>query len=105
MKKIIFQRPPKDYMNNQISFNGTSFQFIKKNVMIFHKLVTNMKYPFFMVQNTIHKRGSSSLITYTTRAEKQQWEVMFPLMADSKKLLPYIIFKRKRIPKGIKFKT
>lgn len=58
---------------------------------------------FCIPQNIIDKKGSSSLITCTTRAEKQQWTVMFPLMADSKKLLPYIIFKGKRIPKGIEF--
>ena len=39
----------------------------------------------------------------TTGYEKYRFTVMLACMSDGTKLPPYIVFKRKTLPKGIKF--
>jgi hypothetical protein len=50
---------------------------------------------------TIEEKGTSS-IPVSTSATKVLWcTVMLSITADGRKLLPYVIFKRKTMPKGI----
>ena len=49
---------------------------------------------------TIAERGSSDIKITTTGHEKCNFTIVLGITADGKKLPPYIIFKRKTIPKG-----
>lgn len=46
---------------------------------------------------TLADRGTHSMLVKTTAAEKQCFMVMLAKMANSRKLPPYVIFKRKTI--------
>jgi len=55
---------------------------------------------FYMSRNTsIEKQGVRSVSIKTTGAEKQRCTVMLAVTADGGKLPPYVIFKRKTLPK------
>lgn len=51
-----------------------------------------------MPQNSMMElRGAKSVHVRTTGAEKQQCTVMLAVFADGRKLLPFIVFKRKTL--------
>ena len=52
---------------------------------------------------TIEKKGTSTVSIQTTGHEMNRFTVMLACMSDGTKLPPYIGFKRKTLPKGIKF--
>ena len=53
--------------------------------------------------STIEKKGTSTVTIRTNGAEKTRFTVMLACMADGTKLPPYIVFKRKTLPKGVTF--
>lgn len=53
--------------------------------------------------STIHPVGSSSVNILTTGHEKSRFTIMLCCMADGTKLLPYVVFNRKNLPKNLKF--
>lgn len=48
---------------------------------------------------TVHKRGDKSVIVKSTGNEKSRVNVMLTCLADGTKLPPYVILKRKTLPK------
>ena len=48
---------------------------------------------------TIEMKGSKSVIVKTSRNEKARIKVMLTVLADGRKLPPYVVLKRKTIPK------
>ena len=51
------------------------------------------------LDTTVNKKGDKSVTIRTGGNEKQRCTVMLCITADGIKLLPYVILKRKRIPK------
>jgi hypothetical protein len=49
---------------------------------------------------TIEGKGEKSVIIHTRGCEKQRRTVMLTITADGRKLPPYVIFKRKTMPKA-----
>jgi hypothetical protein len=55
-----------------------------------------------MPRNTaIYEKGASSVLVRTTGVKKLWCTVMLSINVDERKLLPYVILKRKTMPKGI----
>lgn len=52
---------------------------------------------------TVNASGSKTVLLKTTGHEKTRFTVVLGCMADGTKLKPLIIFKRKTLPKGVKF--
>ena len=52
---------------------------------------------------TLNMKGAKMVSIATTGHEKSRFTVMLACMADGTKLPPYVIFKRKTLPKGMKF--
>jgi len=52
---------------------------------------------------TLNMKGANTVSIATTGHEKSRFTVMLACMADGTKLPPYVIFKRKTLPKGMKF--
>ena len=52
---------------------------------------------------TVNPSGSKTVLVKTTGHEKTRFTVVLACMADGTKLKPLIIFKRKSLPKGVKF--
>lgn len=52
---------------------------------------------------TVHQKGSRQVIVRSTGNEKTRVTVMLSCTADGRKLPPYVVFKRKTLPKGEKF--
>jgi len=52
---------------------------------------------------TVNEKGASTISIKTTGHEKNRFTVMLACMSDGTKLPPYVIFKRKTLPKGIPF--
>nr|XP_054928945.1 uncharacterized protein LOC129385819 [Dermacentor andersoni] len=56
---------------------------------------------FDMPRNsTVDMKGAKSVQVKTTGAEKQRCTVMLAVTADGRKLPPFVVFKRKTLPKG-----
>lgn len=56
---------------------------------------------FDMPRNTtVEEKGARSVLIRTSGAEKLRCTVMLAVTADGRKLPPYVIFKRKTLPKG-----
>lgn len=51
------------------------------------------------MSRTVEQKGAHSVLVKTTGAEKQRFTVMLAITADGRKLPPYVIFKRKTVPK------
>ncbi|KAL1435126.1 hypothetical protein MTO96_011256 [Rhipicephalus appendiculatus] len=49
---------------------------------------------------TVNERGARSVLVKATGAEKQRFTVMLAVTAEGRKLPPYVIFKRKTVPKA-----
>jgi hypothetical protein len=55
---------------------------------------------FLMVANTtVDTKGSKSVLVKTTGHEKLRITVMLSVLADRRKLTPFVILKRKNLPK------
>src|SRR6218665_1265677 len=52
---------------------------------------------------TVDSSGAKTILVKTTGHEKTHFTVVLACMADGKKLKPVVIFKRKTLPKGVKF--
>ncbi|KAM7309619.1 tigger transposable element-derived protein 6-like [Ixodes scapularis] len=52
---------------------------------------------------TVHQKGSRQVTVRSTGNEKTRVTVMLSCTADGRKLPPYVVFKRKTLPKGEKF--
>lgn len=50
---------------------------------------------------TVELKGKKSVAVRTTGAERQRCTVMLWVTADERKLPPYVVFKRKRIPNEV----
>ena len=59
---------------------------------------------FDIVSNsTVDKKGSKTVSILTTGHEKDRFTVMLACLGDGTKLPPYVVFKRKTLPKKITF--
>ena len=59
---------------------------------------------FDIVSNsTVDKKGSKTVSILTTGHEKDRFTVMQACLGDGTKLPPYLVFKRKTLPKKITF--
>ena len=85
-KYVIGLRRAKDYLLGQI---GNTDQ-----TPVFFDMPSNY---------TINEKGAKEVRLRTTGGEKMRMTVMLAITADGRKLPPYIIFKRKTIPKGERF--
>lgn len=50
--------------------------------------------------STVEVKGAKSVLVKTTGAEKQRCTVMLAITADGRKLPPFVVFKRKTLPKN-----
>lgn len=56
-----------------------------------------------MWNQTVNAGGANTILIKTVGHEKTRFIVVLACMADSTKLKPLVIFKRKTLPKGVKF--
>src|SRR6218665_145250 len=54
---------------------------------------------------TVNSSGARTILIKTTGHEKTRFTVVLACLADGTKLKPVVIFKRKTLPKGVKFAT
>lgn len=100
------QRLPRDYTDKLISFQRYVIDIRREKSYDLSQIGNADQTPVFfdMPRNSsVEKRGSSSVVIRTSGAEKQRCTVMLAVTADGAKLPPYVIFKRKTIPKGVQF--
>ena len=105
-KTTVAQRLPKDLEEKTTSF----FRYViklRKKYSFDLKMIGNadqMPLTFDIASNsTVATKGVKSTPLLTTGHEKDRFTVMLGCLGDGTKLPPYVIFKCKTLPKGMKF--
>lgn len=99
------QRMPNDFDQKVIDFHRFVIRKRKAKKYLLSQIGNADQTPisFDMPQSrTIDTKGTSSVIVRTTGSEKQRCTVMLAVTADGRKLAPYVVLKRKTMPK-VKF--
>uniref|UniRef100_A0A023GJZ4 Putative tigger transposase n=1 Tax=Amblyomma triste TaxID=251400 RepID=A0A023GJZ4_AMBTT len=97
------QRLPAAYESKVIDFHHFVTRLREKCGYLMSQIGNADQTPltFDMPRNTtVNEKGARSVLVKTSGAEKQRCTVMLAVTADGRKLPPYVIFKRKTIPKG-----
>lgn len=105
-RTTLCQRLPMDYTEKVVAFHRHVIRMRQTNNYLLSQIGNADQTPvyFDMPSNTtIEEKGASSVPIITSGAEKQRCTVMLAVTSDGRKLPPYIIFRRKTIPKGSKF--
>ena len=102
----VAQKLPKDYENKLISFQR--FVISKRKQHSFElKYIGNADQTpltFDIVTNsTVAEKGIKSVPILTTGHDKDRFTVMLACLGDGTKLPPYVVFKRKTLPKNMVF--
>ena len=105
-RTTVAQKLPKDYENKLISFQR--FVISKRKQHSFElKYIGNADQTpltFDIVTNsTVAEKGNKSVPILTTGHDKDRFTVMLACLGDSTKLPPYVVFKRKTLPKNMVF--
>jgi hypothetical protein len=94
---------PKDFDDKIIAFHKFVIGLSKNNSYLLSQIGNANQTPlyFYMPTNTTIKgKGEKSVIIHTSGCKKQRCTVMLAITADGRKLLSYVIFKRKTMPKA-----
>jgi len=102
-RTTIAQKLPEDYEEQLSNFQTYIINLRKKNNIDPSRLGNADQTPLTFdlpYDTTITHKNSKSVSIRTTGNEKNRFAVMLGCMADGTKLPPYVIFKRKTMPKG-----
>lgn len=97
------QRLPSAYEDKVIDFHRFVTRNRQKNGFLLSQIGNADQTPltFDMPRNTtVNEKGARSVLVRTSGAEKQRCTVMLAVTADGRKLPPYVVLKRKTVPKG-----
>ena len=105
-RTTVAQKLPQDYEDKLISFQR--FIIAKRKQHNYELRYTGnadqTPMTFDIVSNsTVDKKGSKTVSILTTGHEKDRFTVMLACLGDGTKLPPYVVFKRKTLPKKITF--
>lgn len=98
------QRLPGEYEDKLLSFQKYVIGLRHKNKYILSQIGNADQTPVWFDSPescTIDIKGKKSVTVRTTGAERQRCTVMLCITADGRKLPPYVIFKRKTVPKEL----
>ncbi|XP_077484191.1 zwilch kinetochore protein isoform X3 [Amblyomma americanum] len=96
--------PPPDYTDKVLSFQKYVIGLRREQNYIFSQIANTDQTPVWFdcpERCTVELKGKKSVFVRTTGAERQRFTVMLCVTADGWKLPPYVILKRKTIPKGV----
>lgn len=102
----VAQKLPQDYEDKLISFQRFIIAKRKQHNYELRYIGNADQTPmtFDIVSNsTVDKKGSKTVSILTTGHEKDRFTVMLACLGDGTKLPPYVVFKRKTLPKKITF--
>jgi hypothetical protein len=101
-RKTLCQKLPEDFTDNVINFLRHVIRMREEHSYLLSQIgnADQTLLFFYMPRNTsVEKQGLLSVTIKTTGAEKQRCTIMLAATADGDKLTPYLIFKRKTLPK------
>uniref|UniRef100_A0A8C6PX15 HTH CENPB-type domain-containing protein n=1 Tax=Nothobranchius furzeri TaxID=105023 RepID=A0A8C6PX15_NOTFU len=96
------QHLPSDFAEKLQSFQRYVIGLRKKHSYTLDQIGNADQTPVFFdmpTSVTVHKKGEKSVIVKSTGNEKNRITVMLACLADGTKLAPYVILKRKTVPK------
>ena len=102
-RTTVAQKLPQDYEDKLINFQR--FHCIAKRKQHNYELryignADQTPMTFDIVANsTVYKKGSKTVSILTTGQKKDRFTVMLACLGDGTKLTPYVVFKRKKLPK------
>uniref|UniRef100_A0A147BLR1 Putative pogo transposable element n=1 Tax=Ixodes ricinus TaxID=34613 RepID=A0A147BLR1_IXORI len=102
-RTTLCQRLPEAYEDKIVDFHRFVIRIRQQNNFLLSQIGNADQTPlnFDMPSNTtLEQKGARTVHVRTTGAEKQRCTVMLAVTADGRKLPPYVIFKRKTLPKG-----
>lgn len=102
-RTTLCQRLPSAYEDKVVDFHSFIIRLRRQKNFILSQIGNADQTPlcFDMPRNTtVEEKGARSVIIRTSGAEKQRCTVMLAVTADGRKLPPYVILKRKTLPKG-----
>lgn len=102
-RTTLCQRLPEDLEEKVMDFQRFVIRLRKEKGFILSQIGNADQTPLnydMPASRTVHSKGDRSVTVRTSGAEKQRCTVMLAVTADGRKLRPYVIFKRKTIPKG-----
>lgn len=105
-RTTVAQKLPQDYEDKLISFQRFIIAKRKQHNYELRYIGNADQTPmtFDIVSNsTVDKKGSKTVSILTTGHEKDRFTVMLACLGDGTKLPPYVVFKRKTLPKKITF--
>jgi hypothetical protein len=94
---------PKDFDDKIIAFHKFVIGLRKNNSYLLSQIGNTDQTPLYFsmpTDATVEGKDEKSIITHTSGCEKQHCTVMLALTADGRELPPYVIFKRKKMPKA-----
>lgn len=97
------QRLPPCYEQKVVDFHGFVIRLRRDRQFILSQIGNADQTPInfdMPMSRTVNEKGARSVLVKTTGAEKQRFTVMLAIPADGRKLPPYVIFKRKTLPKA-----
>ncbi|KAK8784512.1 hypothetical protein V5799_009125 [Amblyomma americanum] len=103
-RTTLCQRLPPDYTDKVLSFQKYVIGLRREHKYIFSQIANANQIPVWFgcpESCTVELKGKKSVFVRTTGAERQRCTVMLCVTADGLKLPPYVILKRKTIPKGV----
>ena len=98
----ISQKLPEDYEDKLTNFQTFTIKMRKKYQYSLSQIGNADQTPLIFdlpADTTINTKGASTVSIKTTGNEKNRFTVMLPCTADGGKLPPYVVFKRKTMPK------
>ncbi|KAJ8403318.1 hypothetical protein AAFF_G00355350 [Aldrovandia affinis] len=96
------QRLPSDFREKLLSYQRYVIQVKEEALIPLDQMGNADQTPVFFdmpTSVTVHKKGDKSVIVRSTGNEKSRVTLMLAYLADGTKLPPYLILKRKTVPK------
>jgi hypothetical protein len=111
-RTTLAQKLPTDCVEKLIAFQRYIINLRSKHDYLLGQMGNTAKTPVFFdmpANTTVHTKGLKSVLVKTTGLEKLRITVMLSAMSDGRKLTPFVILRRKNLPKeklptGIIFK-
>lgn len=100
------QKLPAEFEDKLLEFQKYVIKKRKENKYILSQIGNADQTPVYFdmpSSTTVDKKGAKSVSVKTSGGEKQRCTVMLAATADGRRLPPYIIFKRKTLPKNVIF--
>ncbi|KAG8198248.1 hypothetical protein JTE90_021505 [Oedothorax gibbosus] len=102
----IAQKLPKQLEEKIVAFQKEVINLRKENNFELSQIGNMDETPMTFdipINRTVNAKGDKTVLIKTTGHEKTHFTVVLTCMADGTKLKPVVIFKRKRLPKNVKF--